>query len=61
MTQAELNLEVSHATGESVATIRKQGFSILPTPDDSPEDEPQSSLIRIIDWAERDAIHRRAP
>ena len=60
MTQAELEREVSRATGESRDTVRRQGFSILPLPGDYGEDEPEVSTIRIIDWDERVAIHRRA-
>ena len=60
MTQADLDREVSRATGESVTTIRRQGFSILPLPDDDDDDEPDVSTIRMIDWDEQDAIHRRA-
>jgi hypothetical protein len=60
MSQAELDREVSRATGESVGTIRRQGFSILPLPDDAFDDEPDFSTIRMIDWDEQDAIHRRA-
>ena len=60
MTQTELDREVSRATGESRDTIRRQGFSILPLPDDFVDDEPDVSTIRMIDWDEQDAIHRRA-
>jgi len=60
MSQAELDREVSRATGESMGTIRRQGFSILPLPDDSFDDEPEVGAIRIIDWDEQDALHRRA-
>ena len=60
MSQAELDREVSRATGESVGTIRRQGFSILPLPNDAFDDEPDVSSIRMIDWDEQDAIHRRA-
>jgi len=60
MSQAELDREVSRATGESVGTIRRQGFSILPLPDDAFDDEPDFSTIRMIDWDEQDVIHRRA-
>ena len=59
MSQTELDREVSRATGESMGTIRRQGFSMLLLPDDS-FDEPEVSTIRIIDWDEQDAIHRRA-
>ena len=60
MSQAELDREVSRATGESIGTIRRHGFSMLPLPDDSFDNDPEVSTIRIIDWDERDAIHRRA-
>jgi hypothetical protein len=60
MTQAELDRKVSRATGDSRDTIRRQGFSILPLPDDFVDDEPDVSTIRMIDWDEQDAIHRRA-
>jgi len=60
MTQADLNREVCRVTGESMGTVRRQGFSILPLPDDSFDDEPDDSIIRIIDWDQQDAIHRRA-
>ena len=40
MTQAELDRAVSRATGESMGTIRRQGFSILPLTDDVSDDEP---------------------
>ena len=60
MTQVELDREVRRATGESMGIIRRQGFSILPLPDDAFEDELDVSTIRMIDWDEQDAIHRRA-
>ncbi len=60
MTQAELDREVSRATGESRDTIRRQGFSILPLPDDVTEDDSDVATIRMIDRDEQDAIHRRA-
>ena len=60
MTQAELDRAVSRATGESMGTIRRQGFSILPLPDDFADDKPAVSTIRIVDWDEQDVIHRRA-
>jgi hypothetical protein len=36
MTQAELDRELSHLTGESVATIRNLGFSLVDVPDHKP-------------------------
>ena len=60
MTQTELDREVSRATGESMGMIRRQGFSILPLPDDSFDDEPDVSTIWMIDWDQQDAIRRSA-
>ena len=60
MTQTELDREVSRATGESMGTIRRQGFSILPLPDDSFDDEPDVSTIWMIDWDQQDAMRRSA-
>ena len=36
MTQAELDREISRATGESVGTIRNLGFSLVEPPDLEP-------------------------
>ena len=41
MTQAELDREVSRATGESVGMIRNLGFSLVEPPDIEP---------RTVDW-----------
>jgi hypothetical protein len=46
MTQAELDREISRATGESVTTIRSLGFSLI----EAPELEPLT-----VDWDELDA------
>jgi hypothetical protein len=46
MTQAELERELSHATGESLATIRHRGFQLV----ESPTPEPLT-----VDWDELDA------
>ncbi|MBL8826925.1 MAG: hypothetical protein JNM18_08040 [Planctomycetaceae bacterium] len=43
MTQAELEREVAQSTGESTATIRRRGFSLIVMP----EREPLA-----IDWDE---------
>ncbi len=56
MTQAELDREISRTTGESVATIRNFGFSLI---------EPDASEPLSIDWDELQAVeaprryHRR--
>ena len=46
MTQAELDREISHATGESIDTIRNLGFSLV----EPPEPEPLT-----VDWDELEA------
>ncbi|HEV2968431.1 MAG TPA: hypothetical protein VGY55_00490 [Pirellulales bacterium] len=46
MTQAQLEREISRATGESVTTIRNLGFSLI----EPPELEPLT-----IDWDELEA------
>lgn len=46
MTQAELDRAVAAATGESVGTVRRLGFSIVEVPDPAP---------RTVDWDELDA------
>ncbi len=43
MTQAEMERELAHATGESVNTIRNRGFSLVEVPDLEP---------LVIDWDE---------
>jgi len=56
MTQNELDRELSRVTGESVATIKSRGFSLI----ESEEQQPLS-----IDWDELEAVelprryHRR--
>ena len=56
MTQNELDREISRATGDSVATIRNLGFSLI---------EPEASEPQSIDWDELQAVelprryHRR--
>ena len=39
MTQPEIDREVSRVTGESMGTIKRRGFSILPLPGDYPDDD----------------------
>ncbi len=36
MTQREFERELAHATGESIATIRRRGFSLVELPDREP-------------------------
>ena len=60
MTQTQLEREVSRATNESVRTIRRHGFSMLPLPNHPCDDEPEIDCIQIIDWDRQDALNRRA-
>ena len=46
MTHAQMERELAHATGESLATIRRHGFQLVEPPVTSP---------RLIDWDELDA------
>ncbi len=49
MTQRELERELARATGESLATIRHRGFSLVEPPDDGPQ---------TVDW---DAVYPVEP
>jgi hypothetical protein len=46
MTQAELEREIARSTGDSVATIRQRGFSLMQAPSPTP---------LVVDWDELDA------
>jgi hypothetical protein len=46
MTQADLNREVASCTGETVATIRKRGFSLI---------EPHYPPPLVLDWDKLDS------
>ena len=60
MTQADLEREVSRATGESRRTVRHRGFSILPPRDPPPDEVFQEDGPQIVDWDQLDANRRRA-
>jgi len=60
MTQADLEREVSRATGESMRTVRHRGFSILPPRDPPLDEEYQEAGPQMIDWDVQDAIRRSA-
>ena len=61
MSQAELDREVSRATGESLGTIRRLGFSIVPSPPKIYEPEPDDMADpQFVDWDEVDAQRRFA-
>ena len=49
MTQADLDREVADSTGESMAMVRRRGFSLVIVPDRKP---------RIVNW---DAVQGREP
>jgi hypothetical protein len=48
MTQADLNRAVASATGESVSTIARQGFSYIEAP-------PVDRDPLVYDWDDEDA------
>ena len=54
MTQAELNRKVARATGETVAEIRRRGFSLV-EPDEASIDSEPDVVGRHVDWDEVDA------
>lgn len=63
MTQKDIDHAVSRATGETLETVRRRGFSIVEVYDD--DDNPESNVaevvaLRIIDWDHREATLRRA-
>jgi hypothetical protein len=57
MTQAELNQAVAEATGESVSTIRRRGFSVVtPLQVFNPDANDDYELPSVVDW---DALERQ--
>ena len=46
MTHAQMERELAHATGESLATIRRHGFQLV---------EPPLASPQLVDWDELDA------
>ena len=53
MTQRQLNQSVSQITGESLATIRRMGFSVAePLPLDDYDDLPRP---QVVNWDRLDA------
>ena len=60
MTQAELNEAVAEATGESVRTIRRRGFSVVtPLQVFDPDEDDSHIFPNIIDWDELERQQRR--
>lgn len=60
MTQAELNQAVAEATGESLGTIRRRGFSVVPLQMGEPEDQDDTALPGVVDWDSLQRQQRRA-
>ena len=51
MTQAELDREVAEATGESIGTIRRHGFSLVtPLKVFDPDADQQVQQPQVLDW-----------
>jgi hypothetical protein len=48
MTQSRLNRAVARATGESLSTIRRMGFSIMPT--EATDSDLEPAAPNVIDW-----------
>lgn len=56
MTHAEFNQAVAEATGESVSTIRRRGFSLVtPLQMFDPDENDDHLLPHVVDW---DALER---
>lgn len=61
MSQAELDREIARTTGESLGTIRRRGFSLMPaTPTAFDPEAEELRLPQYLDWDEVDAQRRRA-
>jgi hypothetical protein len=54
MTQAQLEVALSEATGEPVRTIRRRGFSIMDPRTSDFDPEPNDLPPQVVDW---DALH----
>ena len=60
MTQAELNQAVADATGESVHTIRRRGFSVVtPLSVFQADDADDYALPSVVDWDALELQQRR--
>ena len=61
MTQAQLNRAVAEATGESVETIRRHGFSIFQPLKIFDPDQDDLAMPQMADWDEIESDrYRRA-
>ncbi len=50
MTQAQLEVALAEATGESVRTIRRRGFSIIDPRAGEFDPEPNDLPPQVVDW-----------
>lgn len=50
MTQAELEREIAQSTGEDLGEIRRLGFSIVASSEDSFDHEPDDLPAQTLDW-----------
>ena len=50
LSQQDLDLEVARATGESLGTIRRRGFSIIDPSETQFDTEPDDTPAMVLDW-----------
>jgi len=48
MNDNDLNRAVARATGESVRTVKRLGFMLVPEPTDL--EQPEALNVQVIDW-----------
>lgn len=60
MTQSELNEAVADATGESLRTIRRRGFSVFTPLQAFNPDQDDDALPSVVDWDELERNQRRS-
>ena len=50
LSQQDLDREVARATGESLGTIRRRGFSIIDPSEQQFDTEPDDTPAMVLDW-----------
>ncbi len=62
MTQKDVDHAVCRATGESLDTVRRYGFSIVEVYDDEDPNSDAAEVVAlpIIDWDHQQVLQRRA-
>ena len=60
MTQTELNEAVADATGESLRTIRRRGFSVFTPLQAFNPDQDDYTLPSVVDWDSLERDQRRS-